>query len=289
MGSHPTQGFVAWGGWTNGRHMGTSGTTGGYILAGAFDKDRSDMNSIYAYGKSTYRIMETMGRLKISLFSGSDVPPATGGSFTWVSGGSHHTAIEYTSYAEEPVGSVFWEASKGRASFTDWFARVGGVGTLDIVYILLGWNELGVGPLAADHAAAITASKGLIDRIHADYPNCLVRITGVQIPSYNGGLGTNYGSGPSADYYNYARNANGYNLAMESLAADPAYATFVRYLGIASQFDGEWNNNHASFPVNNRNPITEDRQTNGVHPALPGYYQIADVAYRDFIRTFCAQ
>ena len=289
MGSYPTQGFVAWGGWTNAGHMGTSGTKGGYILTGTFDKDRTDMNSIYAYGTSTYRIMETMGRLKVSLCSGSDIPLVGGGSFAWVSGGSHHSAIAYTSYAEEPSYSVFWDAGKGRASFTDWFARVGGTGTLDIVYILLGWNELGTGPSAADHAAAILASKGLIDRIHADYPKCLVRIMGVQIPSYNGGLGTNYGSeGSRTDYYNCVRNANGYNLAMESLAADPAYSTFVRYLGIASQFDGEWNNIHASFPVNNRNPITEDRQTNGFHPATPGYYQIADVAYRDFIRTFCA-
>jgi hypothetical protein len=76
---------------------------------------------------------------------------------------------------------------------------------------------------------------------------------------------------------------------MESLAADPAYSPFVRYLGIASQFDGEYNNIHASFPVNNRSTVTEDRQTNGVHPDTPGYYQIADVVYRDFIRTFCSQ
>ena len=32
---------------------------------------------------------------------------------------------------------------------------------------------------------------------------------------------------------------------------------------------------------------TEKRGTNGVHPELSGYLQIADVVYRNFVANFC--
>lgn len=289
LSGYSTQGYVAWGGWTYGLHMGTSSTTSGYILTGSFDKTRADVNAIYAYGSSTYRIMTTDGRLQVMLYSGSDVLPASG-TLTHVSGGTNTSNIVYTSRVAMPGGSVFWDTSTNSVNFQSWLTRLGGTGNIDVAYILLGWNELGTGPLATDHTAAITSAKALIDKLHADYPSCQVRLLGLQVPSYNGGLGTNYGAnGGITDYYNELRNTNGYNLAMASIAADPSYSSFVRYLGIASQFDTEYNMPHSSVPVNTRNSTTEDRQTNGVHPAQEGYYQIADVVYRDFIRTFCSQ
>lgn len=56
---------------------------------------------------------------------------------------------------------------------------------------------------------------------------------------------------------------------------------------LAPQFDSDNNMQAASTPVNTRNPATELRGTNGVHPAASGYNQIADACWRDFIRTFC--
>lgn len=39
--------------------------------------------------------------------------------------------------------------------------------------------------------------------------------------------------------------------------------------------------------VNSRSAKTEKVGTNGVHPSTEGYYQIADVVYRNVIKEFC--
>lgn len=75
---------------------------------------------------------------------------------------------------------------------------------------------------------------------------------------------------------------------MESIALDANYSSFVRYTAVRPQFDSENNMPTSATPVNSRNATTELLGTNEVHPATSGYYQIADVAYRDFIRTFCS-
>lgn len=44
---------------------------------------------------------------------------------------------------------------------------------------------------------------------------------------------------------------------------------------------------HKEEDVNTRNSVKEWLDTNGVHPDTSGYYQIADVVYRNFIANFC--
>lgn len=44
---------------------------------------------------------------------------------------------------------------------------------------------------------------------------------------------------------------------------------------------------HKEEDVNTRNSAKEWLDTNGVHPDTSGYYQIADVVYRNFIANFC--
>ena len=104
---------------------------------------------------------------------------------------------------------------------------------------------------------------------------------GLQLPSMNGGLGANYGaSGGYSDLWNVIRAVRRYNARLKELAEDASYSSFVDYVDIASQFDSENNMPEALTMVNTRNTKTEYLGTNGVHPANPGYYQIADVAYR---------
>jgi hypothetical protein len=80
---------------------------------------------------------------------------------------------------------------------------------------------------------------------------------------------------------------NGLNLAYQALATAPANAAFTRFINVSCQFDSENNMQTAATAVNSRNTTTELRGSNGIHPDVGGQNQIADAAFRDFVRTFC--
>jgi hypothetical protein len=116
-----------------------------------------------------------------------------------------------------------------------------------------------------------------------------VRILGIQVPSPTGGLGANYGAtGGYANYYKLIRTVHGLNLAYQNVCAESEYLSFARYIGVAAQFDSEWNHPMADTSVNSRNATKEKLGDNGVHPTTEGYYQIADAAFRDAVRSFCS-
>ena len=54
----------------------------------------------------------------------------------------------------------------------------------------------------------------------------------------------------------------------------------VNFVNIAGQFDTENNMITGTRQVNVRNTKTETYQTNGVHPDISGYNQIADAVFR---------
>ena len=55
----------------------------------------------------------------------------------------------------------------------------------------------------------------------------------------------------------------------------------MEYVNISAQFDTEYNMMFAEQNANTRSDRKINIQTNGVHPATSGYYQIADVAIRN--------
>jgi hypothetical protein len=57
-------------------------------------------------------------------------------------------------------------------------------------------------------------------------------------------------------------------------------------LDIAGQFDSEHAFPSKPKPVNTRSEVTELIGTNGVHPTINGYLQIADAVYRNLIASF---
>lgn len=60
------------------------------------------------------------------------------------------------------------------------------------------------------------------------------------------------------------------------------------FMNVSSQFDTDYNMPHNEFSVNARNTADKEwRDTNGVHPNTTGYYQIADVVFRNFVANFC--
>jgi lysophospholipase L1-like esterase len=156
-------------------------------------------------------------------------------------------------------------------------------GRLDVVYVLLGWND--VHREAYPYPSMMADCKTFIDTLHTEFPSAKVKLMGLQVCSINGGMGANYGATGSAyaDTFGTIRKLMALNQAYKDFAESSAYSSFVEYVDIASQFDSENNMPSAETKVNTRSSMTERRGTNGVHPSTDGYMQIADVVYRNII------
>ena len=276
MAASSTQACTGYGGWTWENYIGTSGATSGHILTGSFDKDKTDVNAYYTDGTNLWNIEYATGALKIH---GSGTL-ASSGTLTYVSGGTHTSNIVYTAKTDEPE-SPFWSVASSSISFYNWANR-NGISKIDGLYVLLGWNQTG-----ESTTTMATAVRSFLDKFHTDYPNGVVRLVGVQIPSVTGGLGNNNGAtATTGNYYWTIKTANDINITYQSIANEATYSGWVRYIGTAAQFDSENNMPQSATAVNTRNATTESRGSNGVHPATAGYYQIADAVFREFVNSF---
>jgi len=292
VGTPPVE-WCGYGGWTWSAFIGT-GRVSYWVTSVGHDKTMAaDQHSVWLDSSTTntWQLEAVDGDLiKFNPLDGqTDMPPATD-TLTWVSGGTNHADIIYSVETEEP-GTPFWDPIENEFSFAAFMNAYGFSGDIDVCYVLLGWNEVGVPTKSevGDHASSIANARTFIDKLHSDYPSCEVRVMGIQMPSMNGGLAANYGAGDSlANYYKTVRCANSLNIEYQNLCNEAAYSGFCRYIGIAAQFDSEWNMSYTTHVVNDRSAVTENRGTNGVHPASGGYYQIGDAVFRDFIRSFCS-
>lgn len=107
------------------------------------------------------------------------------------------------------------------------------------------------------------------------------------MPSQNGGMGTNYGTGyPYSDSYGMLLTAFNFNKTLEALSNLKSYSSFVNYIDVAGQFDTDYNMPTTNKPVNNRSDETEVIGTNGVHPSMNGYLQIGDAFFRSLVNDF---
>ncbi len=167
-----------------------------------------------------------------------------------------------------------------------YYCEQNGIETIDCLYTLLTWNGQGTAfktnySVSTGHFA--DAAK-LIDILHEEYPEATVRCLGIQIPSQNGGMGYNYGAnGGYSDSYGMLVSAMNYNATLEDFCQQDKYRDFVKFVDVAGQFDTDYNMPNTQKPVNNRSSVTETIGSNGVHPSVNGYYQIADAAYRAMI------
>ena len=184
--------------------------------------------------------------------------------------------------------SPFYDEELGDISFKSYCER-NGIEDIDVVYILLTWNGQST-PYKTNYAVDsghFVYAKKLIDTLHAEYPEAVIRCMGIQIPSQNGGMGYNYGAnGGYSNTYGMLVTAMHYNATLEDFCQLPEYADFVKYVDIAGQFDTDYNMPSTNKPVNNRNDKTEVMGTNGVHPSVNGYYQIADAVFRSLCEVF---
>lgn len=211
---------------------------------------------------------------KINTIAGEKVPCEGYGGWTWE---------KFCSSA-----SPFYDQSISDISFKSYCTK-NGFSDIDVVYILLTWNGHGV-PYKTDYAfdkGHFVYAQKILDKIHAEYPNAIIRCMGIQMPSQIGGMGANYGaSGGYSNDYGMLVSAMNYNATLESLCNSTKYKNFVKYVDVAGQFDTDYNMPSTNKPVNNRNNTSEVIGTNGVHPSISGYYQIADAVYRSLCELF---
>lgn len=285
-----TQGYFGWGGWTAGYYTGTGLATNGHkITVIGHGKTSADLGKSYTIVVSgatvTCKLISIIDADTLKIFS-LPVAATIPSSGTLVLSGQN---IVYTAQVTEPA-SPLWNGTT--FSFKD-YITVQSLGTIDVLYIELGWNVMGtaIRPTAADwdNSPTMIDLITLLNKFHTsgEYPNAKVKLMGLQVPSINGGLGYTYGStGLYSNYYKLLRNINGLNLAYQNLAN--VNSGWMEFIGISQQFDSENNMQSAATAVNKRSATTELLGNNGLHPATEGYYQIADAAYRNFIKNYCS-
>lgn len=282
--------WEGYGGWTWNSYLDAPTMTSSdmWVYVVSHNKTAGDQHSLWVDADDNKWKLETIEatRLKFTRHLGHSAPMPTGaGTLTHNQNAVNTSSIAYngTSVAD---GNPFWNAKTSAVDFVDYCARNGFSG-IDYVYTLLTWN--GQQPYRAtpeDNIALINSAKKLIDIIHVQFPNAKIKIMGIQLPSLNGGMGTNYGSsGGYSHLYGNIRTVFGINLAYQKLANDPEYTQFVEFINVSGQFDSENMMPETTKLVNTRSTVVESFGTNGVHPTLDGYLMIGDATYRNMVST----
>lgn len=280
--------YEGYGGWSwNAYNIAPSTTTLGMIAYCSHDKDITDQHSIWQDSSGARWSLETIedNSLTFTRYENQTSPmPIGSGVLSHVSGGSHASAINYTetAYAD---GNPFWDASEGKVDFSSYCDRNGFSG-IDYVYTLLSWNGLNSYWDTPDQLYSILKqAKIFLRNVHAGFPSAKIKLCGIPLPSVNGGTGTSYGANSVySNWYGLIRTVMGLNSAYQELANDDEFSSYVEFINISSQFDAENNMPESFEPVNTRNlSKTEYIGSNGVHPTLEGYLQIADAVYRNAV------
>lgn len=242
---------------------------------GAVYKDSNDKQYTMWWDYST---------TSLKFYSGANTPPASG-TLTKVSGVGDPT-ITYSAFVESSANPL-WNDSTQQLDITSYVNKWCG-GNLDIVYTLLTWN--GVIGNQTDFTNFINYATNLYRTIHTAYPSAVIKMMAVQLPDLRQGEKVLGAPRPNTytDMNGLVRTAFNMNEAYQEFANLPEFSPYVEFVNIASQFDSEYNMPFTEVAVNSRNNSSTDKVgTNDVHPSTNGYYQIADVVFRNFVANFC--
>jgi len=260
-------------------------------LTALHEKDGRDVGSVYADDNSNQWIVMDYDAAQVLLYryNHTTALPASG-TLTYVSGGNNEDDIDYAS-STAAIESPFCDFTTGDYSISAWATRHSYT-ELHSLCIFLGWNTINSyiddGHLEATWDSYITELDAFIDEFIAVFPGIEhIALFGLNTPNAEGSS-YNYGSNSDrGKWLRTMRAVNGLNQSLDTYVSD-TWPSIGRFVHVASQFDVEHNVSLSDVPVNARNSATESRCTNGVHPATEGYYQIADAAYREFVRMFCS-
>lgn len=241
------------------------------------------LDDIYEQNGHDYQIKEiniTNGTGNILCTTDENANPSASGALLKKSGNGD-SQITYTS-RESDARNPLWDTTQNKMTFIPYANEVAN-GRIDMVYVLLGWND--VHRESYPYPNMMADCKTFLNTLHSEFPAAKVKLMGLQVCSVNGGMGANYGATGTAyaDTYGTIRKVMELNAAYKDLAKSSEYSGFVEYVDIASQFDSEYNMPADDVPVNTRSSTTERRGSNGVHPSTDGYMQIADAVFRNIV------
>jgi len=262
--------YEGYGGWAfssyNSANMGTSYFK--YVYA-KHDKTDVDRHSQYMLGEILWKLEEIEeDRIKLVRVNNFDKPVPDEGVLTHVSGGEHNSDIVYTK-TENASGNPFWNIDENRVDFIRYAKHIGAP-RIDMCVILLGWNSSTVPENNYKQQV-----RTFINNLRADFPNCRIVISGLQVPSQNG-FGVNYGT--SWNYLEKVQYVFNLDRIYKEIAAE--YENISSF-NLSGQFDTDYGYPTIDRKVNMRVDKIETIQSNGVHPAHDGYMQIADAMFRE--------
>ena len=265
--------YEGYGGWRFTSYLSENKSSEFMNIYGNFDKTNEDQHSIYQDVTGTQWKLETISNEKIKIIRvDSSGELQESGTLTWVSGGVHQTDIDYTRCEMAP-GNPFWDEGSGKNNFSAYAARMG-VTSIDYVYILLGWNS--TEDTEEQYKQFV---RDFLNDIFESFPDCKISLLGLEVPSRDG-FGNNYGI--SWVYFEKLQFVWKLQKWYQEISEEDVYAGKVEYVNISAQFDTEYNMQYAEQNANTRSEQKIIVQTNGVHPAISGYNQIADVVTRNF-------
>lgn len=282
-------GYEGYGGWTWGSYLvGPSEKKTEMVFDCRHDKDISDQHSLWRDSNGGVWKLETIVPQKLALIrlEPFEKLPEASGRLTHMSNAEHTEDIEYTAMNKVRY-NPFWNTDTLSVDFKS-YCQQNGFDGIDIMCTLLTWN--GGGSFLDDKGRSNIATQADLARkflriFHSQYPKAKVLMMGIQLPSLNGGCGASYGAGGGrlgvySNAYALCRYVFEMNIVYQALANEEEFASYVEFVNISAQFDSENNMPETDKPVNLRSPKTEKVGTNGVHPTVEGYYQIADAVYR---------
>lgn len=281
-----TNGVIGWegtGGWDWSSFAGAGRPAYKFYVSGVVTSP--SIGSTYSHNGLAYLIVEVNITEGVGYVSATgDSAPLSAGTLS-ISSGVGDASITFSS-SEADSANPFWEADTGQLDFKQ-YVDVYMNGSCDVIYFLLSWNGQTAG--RTDFTSMISTAKTLVNHIHSEYPNCQIKIMGLQLPSLNGGMGANYGATGTgySDTYGMVITALNLNKAYQAWCNEVGYSEYMEFVSVSVQYDSENNMPESSKTVNTRSMKTELIGTNGVHPSNEGYYQIADAVYRNFVASFC--
>ena len=277
--------YEGYGGWKWESYMAKS-TTAVWIEC-KLDKTEADQHSIWQDEQGNLWQIETLdefGFIKFMRYGEHTASiPKSGCLYHYKNAVNKEPIFIKNSFSEKP--SPFYDAESGEIDFASYCMR-NKIESVDAVYVLLGWNGLHKAKTTLkEHCNVIVDNaKTVVDMIHKEFPHAQIKVMGLQVPSVNGGMGSNYGAVmPYCDDYGMTGYVMDLNEAYEAWTLEDQYCDFMEFINISGQFDTDYNMQCTQKKVNTRSNTTEIFGTNGVHPAYNGYMQIADAAFRNMV------
>lgn len=277
-------GFEGYGGWKWEHYLsGDDDCFGAVWITCCHDKNERDQHSIWIDESGNKWQLETIEkeRIKFNRVEGhqGELPK---GVIKHLENADNTNDINIKK-SEYEVKNPFRNSDTNKVDFINYCEKNGFDG-IDVVYLFLTWNGL---VLTKEHYLEM-AEKGkkFVDILHGQFPQAKVKLMGLQVPSKT--VGASYGAKlPYCDYYGLARFVFELNRIYEAWTLEEKYKDFMEFINISGQFDSDYNMPYKEKCVNTRSKQKEIVGSNGVHPSVDGYMQIADAVYRNIVNSFC--